>query len=131
MSHDFSQTNNTPLVRSDNRVFAGVSAAIAERLDVPPWGIRLLWILFFLCYGTGLLIYILAAFAFPTRETAELHQGPRILGVCWRISRALKVDVGMVRFVTLFLGIGSIGSFLVVYVVLHFVMDRSKMDFQG
>jgi phage shock protein PspC (stress-responsive transcriptional regulator) len=111
-----------PIQRSDDRILAGVCSGIAERLNVGPWGIRLLWILFMLCWGTGVAAYIMAIFSFPNSEKVQEHQAARILGVCWRLSNSLNVDVGILRFLALFVGIGSLGTFLIVYVLLHLIL---------
>ncbi len=48
-----------------NRMLCGVCGGIGEYLDVDPTIIRLLWILFSLAYGVGILAYILACIVVP------------------------------------------------------------------
>ncbi|RDE15370.1 MAG: PspC domain-containing protein [Candidatus Thorarchaeota archaeon] len=48
-----------------NRVLAGVCGGIAEYLGVDPTIVRLLWVLFTLLYGAGLLGYIIAILIIP------------------------------------------------------------------
>ena len=48
-----------------NRVLAGVCGGIAEYLGVDPTIVRLLWVLFTLLYGVGLLGYIIAILIIP------------------------------------------------------------------
>jgi len=123
--------NHSPIQRSDDRILAGVCSGIAERLNVGPWGIRLLWILFMLCWGTGVFAYVLAVFAFPNAEKVNEHQAARVLGVCWRLSQAINIDVGILRFLALFVGIGSLGTFLIVYVVLHLLLPQQPSPNQS
>ena len=52
---------------SKHRVIAGVCGGIAEYLDVDPVVVRLIWILFTLFYGVGLLFYIIAWLIVPER----------------------------------------------------------------
>ena len=47
---------------------AGVCGGIAEYLDVDPTIIRLLWILFTACAGSGIIAYIVAALIMPSES---------------------------------------------------------------
>ncbi len=54
------------LYRSDRqKVLAGVCGGLAEYFDVDVSIIRLIWLLLFLFWGTGLLAYIVAALVIP------------------------------------------------------------------
>lgn len=46
----------------------GVCGGIAEYFDVDPTIIRLLWILFTACAGSGILAYIIAAIIMPRKS---------------------------------------------------------------
>jgi phage shock protein PspC (stress-responsive transcriptional regulator) len=48
-----------------NKMLAGVCGGLAEYFQVDPTIIRLLWVLFSLCGGSGLLAYIVAAIIIP------------------------------------------------------------------
>ena len=45
----------------------GVCGGIAEYFDVDPTVIRLAWVIFSLCGGSGILAYIICAIIIPTR----------------------------------------------------------------
>ena len=45
----------------------GVCAGIAEFFDVDPTVIRLAWVLFSLCVGSGVLAYIICAIVMPRK----------------------------------------------------------------
>lgn len=49
----------------DGKKIAGVCGGIAEYLNMDPTLIRLAWALFSLAFGTGIIIYIVAAFVMP------------------------------------------------------------------
>ena len=49
----------------DNTVFVGVCGGIGEYLNVDPTVIRLLWVIFTLAGGSGLIAYIVAALIMP------------------------------------------------------------------
>lgn len=53
-----------------NKKIAGVCGGIAEYLDCDPTFVRLLFVLFSLGAGSGLLLYIIAAVIMPEPETA-------------------------------------------------------------
>ena len=53
------------LKRSSNAVLCGVCAGIAEYFEMDPTVIRVLWALFSLCEGGGLLLYIVFALIMP------------------------------------------------------------------
>lgn len=47
------------------KILAGVCGGIAEYFNVDPTIIRILWVLFSLGYGSGILAYIIAWFIVP------------------------------------------------------------------
>ena len=53
------------LVKSSDRRLLGVCGGIAEYFNVDPNVVRLLWILFCLLGGSGILAYIIAAVIMP------------------------------------------------------------------
>ena len=54
------------LTKSNNRMLLGVCAGIAEHLDIDPNVVRLLWVMFCLLGGSGILGYIIAAVIMPS-----------------------------------------------------------------
>jgi len=55
----------------EGKKLAGVCGGIAEYLDLDPTLIRLLWILFTACCGSGILVYIIAIFIMPNKSEVE------------------------------------------------------------
>ena len=53
------------LHRSSNKVFSGVLAGLAEYFDVDPTFVRVLWILFCLAGGSGVLLYLILWIVMP------------------------------------------------------------------
>ena len=53
------------LTKSSNRMICGVCAGIGEYLDLDATVVRLLWVLFSMMGGAGLLAYIIAAIIIP------------------------------------------------------------------
>ena len=54
------------LTKSNNRMLLGVCAGIAEYFDIDPNVLRLLWVMFCLLGGSGILGYIIAAVIMPS-----------------------------------------------------------------
>lgn len=54
------------LTKSNNRMLLGVFAGIAEYFDIDPNVVRLLWVMFCLLGGSGILGYIIAAVIMPS-----------------------------------------------------------------
>lgn len=67
---DFHQNNNEyrKLYKSKNRMLCGVCGGIGEYFNIDPTVIRLLWIIFSLVGGSGILAYIIAAIIIPKYE---------------------------------------------------------------
>lgn len=53
------------LTKSNDKMISGVCAGIGEYLGVDPTVVRLLWVLFSMMGGAGLLAYIIAAIIIP------------------------------------------------------------------
>lgn len=65
---DFNQNNNNEyrkLFKSRNRMLCGVCGGIGEYFNIDPTVIRLLWIIFSVFAGCGILAYIIAAIVIP------------------------------------------------------------------
>ncbi len=57
---------NRKLYKSNqNKMIAGVCGGLGEFFDVDPTLIRLLWVIFSLAAGSGLLVYIASAIIIP------------------------------------------------------------------
>ena len=54
------------LTKSNNRMLLGVCAGIAEYFDIDPNVVRLLWVMFCLLGGSGIMGYIIAAVIMPS-----------------------------------------------------------------
>lgn len=52
----------------EGKKIAGVCGGIAEYLNMDPTIIRLVWILFTACAGSGILAYIVAALIMPSKS---------------------------------------------------------------
>lgn len=55
----------------EGKRIAGVCGGIAEYFDIDPTLVRLAWILFIACGGSGIIAYIIAAIIMPTKSEVE------------------------------------------------------------
>lgn len=55
------------LYLSDNKKIAGVCAGIAEYFDIDPTVVRLAWLISVICFGAGILAYLLCWAIMPKR----------------------------------------------------------------
>jgi len=53
----------------DNKMICGVCNGLAEYLNTDPSLVRLLWALFSVCGGAGVVLYIVAAVILPDKKT--------------------------------------------------------------
>lgn len=116
----------TPWTRSPNGWIAGVCQGIGERLDVSPGGVRLLWLLSVLFFGVGFLFYIICAICLPMKGKEQEAQKPKILGVCYRLSQRFDMDVGLIRILTVVIALGSMGTTLLAYILIHFLVPQQS-----
>lgn len=54
-----------------NQWLGGVCAGISEYLEIDPLVIRILWIIFTLVYGAGILAYLILWFLVPLKPRAK------------------------------------------------------------
>jgi len=53
------------------RILFGVCGGLAEYLNVDPSIVRILWAVLGLCYGTGILLYLVCAIILPNKSQVE------------------------------------------------------------
>ena len=111
-------------VRSPDGILAGVCEGMGKQLDMNPWVLRAAWLATVLFFGTGLLFYLIMAFALPRSDKLADANGKRYFGVCRWLARKSNIDIGLVRALTVILALFSFGATMVGYVVLYFVLPE-------
>ena len=53
------------LKRSSNSMIAGVCAGVANYFGIDPTVVRILWVIFTLCGGAGILLYVIMLILMP------------------------------------------------------------------
>lgn len=117
-------------VRSQDGMVAGVCEGLGREFGIEPWLLRAALLLSVLAFGTGILFYLILWWALPRNDRLAEAYDKRFLGVCAKMARKSGLDIGLVRALTVMLAVFSLGSTLVGYFVLYFVMpeDRRVID---
>ena len=110
--------------RSNDGWLAGVCQGLGERFEINPNFLRLMWFISVLFFGVGLLFYFICAICLPLEGQEEEALKPRILGVCSRLSQRMDIDVGLVRVLAILIGLGSFGTTVIAYFIIHFILPR-------
>lgn len=115
-----------PWIRSPDGIIFGVCKGIADRFKLDVMLVRIIWVLSFFFWGTGLLIYAVIAVSLPKTSGIEESRQGRLFGVCARFAKRFDLDVGLVRAGALLSLICSGGAVFLVYVVLYFVLPTMQ-----
>ncbi len=118
-------------VRSNDGIIAGVCEGVGNAFEMDPWLIRIVWLASIALFGTGLLIYAVLAFTLPRADEENQGYNKRFMGVCHRLSINTGMEIGLVRALTVFLGLGSLGTTFIGYIILHFVIPDSSGNPKG
>ena len=112
-----------PWFRSNHGIIAGVCTGLAKKLGTDPWVVRLIWLATIFLFGTGLLAYLILAISLPREDRLMSAYYRRVLGVGARLALYFGIDVGLVRAGLLSFFILSAGTAIVVYLLLHLVLN--------
>ncbi len=107
--------------RSPDGILGGVCKGLAEKLNLDPLLVRIVWLIG-LFFGVGILLYITLFLAFPRRDRIEGAWQKKILGVCLKISQKWSWDPGVVRFIALWLLIATGGTALLMYLAVFVLL---------
>jgi phage shock protein PspC (stress-responsive transcriptional regulator) len=110
-------------VRAKDGAIFGVCKGLARTLDIPVGIFRLIWVASILCLGVGFGLYLILAIALPREDKQAEAMEPWILGVCAKLARREGWGPGLVRFLTICLGLLSGGVVLLGYIILYFVLE--------
>ena len=116
-------------VRSRDGLIAGICEGLGVSLDISPWLLRAIWLLAVFAFGSGILLYFMFWFSLPRVDRHESQIQKKFLGVCYRLSKKMDMDVGLVRFITLTCFLSSFGVAILLYLVLNFTLEvRSPIE---
>lgn len=107
---------------------AGVFKGMAQNFGVEVWILRAAFLISFFCFGFGLLIYLLLWISLPKKDQMEKAHQRRLLGVCKDLALKYDIEVGLLRFLACLLAISSLGTAIVIYVIVHIVMPKDQIQ---
>jgi phage shock protein C len=121
-------THEIRFYRSNKGYLAGVCRGLAESFKMNATLLRILWLAAVCFYGFGLGLYIVLAISLPRQDQFEKAFNRRILGVCAKLSRKMKWEVGVVRSAAILLALGSFGFAILAYIVLYFSFEEESYN---
>lgn len=113
---------NKPWTRSQDGWIAGVCQGLGERFDINPNVIRLMWVASILFLGFGVFAYLVFTFCLPVEGHEDEGHEPKILGVCYRLAKKMDIDLGLLRVLVVLISISSLGTAILAYIILHFLI---------
>lgn len=114
-------------VRSKDGWIAGVCEGLGQRFNIEPWILRLFWFISIFWFGTGLLLYGVAALTLPREDKLESAFQKKLLGVCANLATRYDYEVGLVRFLMVLLALCSFGMSLFLYLVMALVLPKDNV----
>lgn len=114
--------------RSNKGLLFGVCKGLADSFELNLKLVRVLLIGAVLLYGFGLGLYVILALSLPRQDRLEEAFNRRVLGVCGKLARKMKWEVGLVRAATILLALGSFGFAALAYVVLYFSFEEEPTN---
>ncbi len=117
-------SRSQPWTRSRGGWIAGVCLSLAQRLDINVTFLRLVWLFSIFFLGFGFFLYILCAVCLPLEGEVELSRRPKLMGVCLKLSERFDIDLGLLRILAVIIGIGSLGTSLIAYIIIHFILTE-------
>ena len=111
----------TFLSREAGGPLGGVCFALAKKTGLRVGGIRLVFVILTLFYGTGVPLYLGLWMSMPIRGKAERI----VFGSCLRLSMKLGIDLSLVRL--FFVGLSLLGGGgLVLYLLISLLMPSGE-----
>jgi len=121
--------NEIRFTRSSTGILAGVCKGLAQRFQIDLMLARILFIGSVIFFGVGIGFYIILALCLPREDQLAQAYDTRIMGVSARLALRFDLDVGLVRTLSLILFLTSLGSTILFYVILYFVLpSREELE---
>ncbi len=109
-------------VRASDGALAGVCKGLSPVLGIEAWILRCIWLIAALWFGTGVFLYLLLAISLPRVDRLDHALDRKVLGVCARISKRTRNEVGLIRFGALFLFLITAGTAILLYGLAYFII---------
>lgn len=121
-----SETAHYRWIRSDKGAIAGVCAGLGQALGIETWMLRVIWLVAVLWFGSGLLLYLILAICLPRVDKLDHALDGKLLGVCARIAKRYRIEVGLVRTAFVLLAMFTFGAAILGYGLCYFFFPKAE-----
>lgn len=111
--------------RASDGALAGVCKGLGTALGIETWILRVIWLISALWFGTGFLFYLILAICLPRVDKLDQALDRKILGVCARIARRYRIEVGLVRTGFVLLALITFGVAILGYGLCYFFVPKA------
>ena len=115
-------------VRAGDGALAGVCKGLGQSLGIEVWMLRVAWLVGVLWFGTGILLYLILAFCLPRVDKLDQALDSKILGVCARIAKRYRIEVGLVRTGFVLLAFITFGVAILGYGLSYFMLPKADQS---
>lgn len=120
------QNLNYRWTRASDGALAGVCKGLGEALEIETWIVRVIWLVAVLWFGTGILLYLILAICLPRVDKLDQALDRKILGVCARIAKRHRIEVGLVRSGFVFMALFTFGVAILGYGLCYFLVPKAN-----
>ncbi|WP_413568937.1 PspC domain-containing protein [Bdellovibrio sp. HCB117] len=120
-----SATQNYRWVRASDGALAGVCKGLGTALGIETWIVRVIWLIAILWFGTGILLYLILAVCLPRVDKLDHALDGKLLGVCARIAKRYRIEVGLVRTGFVVMALVTFGVAILGYGLCYFLIPKA------
>ncbi|MGZ3772475.1 MAG: PspC domain-containing protein [Pseudobdellovibrionaceae bacterium] len=120
-----SETQNYRWTRASDGALAGVCKGLGDALGIETWIVRVIWLIAVLWFGTGILLYLILATCLPRVDKLDHALDRKILGVCARIAKRYRIEVGLVRTGFVLMSLFTFGIAILGYGLCYFLVPKT------
>lgn len=112
--------------RASDGALAGVCKGLGDSLGIETWILRVIWLVAALWFGTGILFYLILAVCLPRVDKLDQALDRKVLGVCARIAKRYRIEVGLVRTGFVLLALTTFGVAILGYGLCYFLVPKAE-----
>lgn len=120
------QNLNYRWTRASDGALAGVCKGLADALGIEIWIVRVIWLIAVLWFGTGILLYLILTICLPRVDKLDQALDRKLLGVCARIAKRYRIEVGIVRTGFVVMALGTFGVAILGYGLCYFFVPKAN-----
>lgn len=126
MTSSNSLTASYRWTRASDGALAGVCKGLGTSLGIEIWMLRVIWLISVLWFGTGILFYLILAICLPRVDKLDHALDRKVLGVCARMAKRYRIEVGLVRTGFVLLALITFGVAILGYGLCYFFVPKAE-----